>query len=183
MPELNHTQDDDGVIDLRALCSVPPPPSTTSVAPLFSEPPPSAFSLDAQRGPRSLMPRRGSKASSVAILGGAMALVVIAGAGIAFAFRGATPVDMARLAPPPPQVAAAAALPPLAPTVLDPAPATDETEAESAPSRVTSHDKAKAGAKGHVKARAKAPETAAKPADRCGCRGNLDCNIRCSAGK
>src|SRR4051812_35206823 len=121
--------DEDGIIDLKALASTPPPRGQV-VAPLFSEPPP-AVSLDADgyESVRGGSNRGGSKLTSILAIAGGAVVVVGAIVGIALAFSGEKPASAAALQPPPPAVTALpVAAPPPAPVATpEPAATTDDT--------------------------------------------------------
>jgi hypothetical protein len=189
--------DDEGVIDLRALASSPPPAGPRSVAPLFSETPPGAFSADIEGGLFGTVgagtpaPARGFRLGKGALAGIAAAAValVLGSVGLAVAFRGEQPVNRtAAVAVVPPASAAA----PVAAPVPVPEPAASAT-ASASPSdgdetAKAKPKKARAGAKVSgaaspkaSKSEALASKPAPKAADKCGCKGNFDCIIRCTA--
>ena len=99
--------DDDGIIDLRALASRPPPRGAFAMPSPFASEPPPAFTRDADDGddtggrPRA----RGSKGRTIGIVVATAAVLALGCVGIGFAFRGATAV--------PPRAAAAALAAPL----------------------------------------------------------------------
>jgi hypothetical protein len=193
---MNLAHDDDGIIDLRALKSTRPPPSSfASASPFGSEPPPAAFAIDADRAVADGVPARASKAKTIAIAAGAGLFLILGAVGVVFAFRGEKPAVIAR-APITQAAPPAAAAPPAVRMegVADPAPvaasqpaASDDDAAADAPAtKKTKGAKARAGA---VKAKASfsapsSPKPAVtKAADPCHCHGDFQCNIRCSANR
>lgn len=174
---------EDGIIDLHALGSKGP---NGPVGPLFaSEPPPAAFSQDVPPNSRSRV-----------VLGAVGALVVAALCSVAaFAFlredvpdtrRATTAILAPAVAPLPstPSVQTASA-PEASPesAAIDPAPA-EKTTKSSAKPHVKIGGKSKSGA-GKVVMTAAAPavRTPKPAADKCGCKGDFNCILRCAAGK
>ncbi|MDB4945345.1 MAG: hypothetical protein JWP97_4879 [Labilithrix sp.] len=191
-------EDDEGIIDLNALASVPPKVGSRSIAPLFSEPPPAAFAADVPSadgfGQGSVAMPGGLRLSKRALAGVAAALValVLFGVGIRAAFKGEEPVVRAAANT---MIAPVAA--PVAVTAPAPAPAAEQAPAvtastsdEDSKSDVKAAKKGKRSKAGAGAAKAsftpsKASQTtmpkAPKASDKCGCKGNFDCIIRCSA--
>jgi len=142
---MNLAHDDDGIIDLRALKSTPPPPGSFGAvafsigSPFLSEPPPGAFALDAdaESGVVDAVSRRSSRAKGIGIAAGAALFVVLAAVGIGFAFRGAKPANVASASTTPAAPPVVAAPPP----AVDPAPATPVAAAAAA-APVAADDKA-----------------------------------------
>ncbi len=183
--------DDEGVIDLKALASAPPRKLGLPVAPLFSEPPP--VSLDVEASASRSIAKPASKMRLIGGIAAAAAFLVVAGFGISLAFKGEEPVKhtAAAIAEPPP---AAEAPPPKA----EPAPArvasADEAK-DASDTNDTAETKGKKGKKGKGKGKGKAaksgtitsktPAPAAKPApkaaDPCGCKGDFNCILACTA--
>ena len=200
---MNLAHDDDGIIDLRALKSTPPPRGAFPMAsPFGSEPPPAAFARDAGEdgGVADALPARSSNAKTIGIAAGAALFLILGAVGVGFAFRGEKPAKISSasatpVAPPPVVVA------PPAP-VADPAPAPAAQAAASTPDGPSSTDAASAkktkGGKGRGAA-AKSKTSAGlsssvssapaskpavtKAADPCHCHGDFQCNIRCSANR
>lgn len=185
-------QDDEGVIDLKALSQAPPPPAGPLVPPtLFSEPPPAAFAVDASG------PAQAQKASNkwIAWTAAAAAAIVLLGVGVAaLAFRAEEPVN--RLAAAPPPVTAAAPAPSAPPAVTAAtAPKADEATPPTTgdDEKVASKGKGKGKGKGKAtaargrgratttKAKASAPAAAPKASDPCHCKGDFTCILRCTA--
>lgn len=183
--------DDEGIIDLNALSSSPPKAGARTVAPLFSEPPPAAFTRDASASSSGeAISLQGFKLGKRMIAGIAAAAVavVLAGVGVAAAFKGEEPVHAANAlaAPPPPPVASPAPKAPEPP----PATASASSSAEEETSAPITEGKKKKGkgkgvaAKGHGKTKTEAAfvsKPTPKPADKCGCKGDFNCIIRCTA--
>lgn len=199
-------EDDEGVIDLNALATVPPKPGARPVAPLFSEPPPAAFARDASPSSSSdLSGHAGagamhfSKRMMVGI-GAAAVAVVLMGIGVAAAFKGEEPVARAQatmVAPvTPPAPATAAPKPP------EPAPApaastsssSSDDDKDSKPAKKAGKKKNMSGGGGGAKIASgvsKSPNMSkvsssgvapVKPAaDKCGCKGDFNCILRCTA--
>ena len=191
---MNLAHEDDGIIDLRALKSVPPPPG--SFAPLggfggfgasfASEPPPAAFTRDhdaASAHPSiadGVVPRS-SRAKTIGIAAGAGLFLILGAVGIGFAFRGAAPAKVASAAAvqapapvvaPAPSPAADPAAPAAAaanaPNAANAASASDDASNADAANASTSTKKSK-GTKGRAGAKAKASTSvsasaASKPA-------------------
>ena len=196
---MNLAHDDDGIIDLRALKSTPPPPNAFAAFPMASpfgsEPPPAAFAVDAGAdGAVPGVPARASKGKTIAIAAGAGLFLILGAVGVVFAFRGEKPAVIARA--PITQAAPPAAAAPPAP-VADPAPvaasqpaaAADDAAAADAPTAKKAKGGAVKGRAGASKAKASfAPASSPKPAvtkaaDPCHCHGDFQCNIRCSAAR
>jgi hypothetical protein len=169
--------DDEGVIDLKALASSPPPRPMPfgvgmPVAPLFSEPPP--VTLEVDEGQKA----KARRANRLALIGGiaaAAVFVAVAGFGISIAFRGEEPVKHAPAAivlPPPPSVVTAppAAAEPPPPVATDDSSDTKETK-----------KKKRRGKSGLMTTKSAAPAAKApKVADPCGCHGDLNCILACT---
>jgi len=193
--------DDEGVIDLKSLSSAPPKVGARSVAPLFSEPPPAAFAADigsSGMGVATATPN-GFKFGKRAIAGLAAAAVavVLCSIGLAAAFKGEEPVArvanaaMAPIAPPAP--AAPAIVAPAAPVIASVTTSSTSTDDEEKASTPVKGKKGKAG-KGKSKAQSVASskskssssetlvsKPAPKAADKCGCKGDFTCILRCTA--
>lgn len=166
---------DEGVIDLKSLTSPSRRPVGLPVAPLFSEPPPMTVEVD---GRNAASPPHGRPR----LIHGIAAAAAIVGIGllISFAFRGEDPVQRIAAAPPPspPPVIVAS-------TSVDPPPTTttssgnDEGPAKAAPPK-PQHNGMKARAvKTSVNSVKAAPVV--KAADPCGCKGNFNCILACTA--
>ena len=187
---MNQAHDDDGIIDLRALASTPPPRGAFAMPSPFASEPPPAFSLDANDADGEHGPTRSSKAKTIAIVVASAAFLALGCVGVGFAFRGAkaAPPRAAVMAPP---AAPSVAAPP--PPAAEPAPAAAapvasaavEPAAADAPStKKSKNGKARAGGAKTKAAAAtvtKAPVT--KASDPCNCHGDFQCNIRCAANK
>lgn len=182
--------EDDGIIDLRALASAPPRPDVHPVMPLFGgEPPPAAFARDAgssaEHARAAAAPSVGKRIARLAV---ALAAIALAGVGLAYAFRGEKPAPIATAtapAPPPPPAAIAAPAP---------APARDPALAAAtsprADAKATATGKAAKGVKGKSAAKTSSVSTpaptAAAPkaaADACGCKGDFTCLLGCTVKK
>jgi hypothetical protein len=200
---MNLAHEDDGIIDLRALKSTPPPRGAFPMAsPFGSEPPPAAFALDAgsDSGVADVLPARASKAKTVGIAAGAALFLVLGAVGVGFAFRGAKPAKIAsasvtQVAPPPVVEAkpAPAADPAPAPAAQSAASSADDTSAaadassakktKGAKGRAAGASKAKTSAGTGVSSTPASKPAATKAADPCHCHGDFQCNIRCSANR
>lgn len=169
------------------------------IAPLFSEPPP-GIAVDVNAAPRPAV-KRSNKLPLIGGIAAAAALVLVAGFGISVAFKGVEPVKhtAAFVAPPP---ATEEAPPPK----LEPAPPAPAAPVAAASDDASSSDDAadaksakvrrgKAGAATKSKATKskatkgpstnKPPARTAKPvkaADPCGCKGDFNCILACTAG-
>lgn len=191
--------DDEGVIDLKALASSPPKVGARSIAPLFSDPPPAAFAADVGSSAMGFpMASSGFKLSKGAIAGIAAAAVavILCSIGLATAFKGEEPVvraaaSMAPIPPPAAPVVTAAAPEPAPVTTAAAATASDSSDDDDETSQASSA-KGKKGKKHRGKAmrskgrkKAKAPAAAKKntrkAADKCHCKGDFNCIIRCEA--
>lgn len=198
--------DDEGVIDLKALASSPPRAAERSVAPLFSEPPPGAFAVDADgTGPSAGLAMPGGfklgKRAFAGIAAAAVALVLCS-VGLAAAFKGEEPVArsaanamMAPVTPAAPAVTSAPAAPVITPVTASPPSSTSDDDA-----KVSTTGKGKKKGKGvkasfagtkvqssgvasSKKASSSEPlvSKAPKAADKCGCKGDFNCILRCTA--
>lgn len=201
-----HVDDDEGVIDLKALASGPPKAGARHIAPLFSEPPPAAFAADVDgSGNTGVMAMPGGfklgKRAFVGIAAAAVA-VVLCSIGLAAAFRGEEPSRSAAAAMSAPAIAAPATP---APAVTSPAPAPAPIAAASSSSSSSDEDEPKAsgvkkkGKKSKVPAsfngtkvqssgvskksepNQSKPAATPKAADKCGCKGEFNCILRCTA--
>lgn len=168
--------EDDGVIDLKALASVPPGKrSVIPVAPLFSEPPPMTVDAGGSTGSRAAMAKPISKGKLFGAIAAGMAFLVIAGVGISVAFKGEEPVHHVAAVTPPPAPA---------PTVTaSPEPVADTTTSTASNDEVETPKKGKKGKKagkksGNGNASASKP---VKPADPCHCKGDFNCILACTA--
>lgn len=203
------TSDDEGIIDLYAL-------STRGTArpvaqPLFSEPPPGAFTREVSSSSTSLdriVIPGGMKVRKLTLAGAGAAMVVmlLACIGLAAAFKGEEPVARvnatsavgtngaagAAAATP-----AAEATPPV--TASTPAPAAtvaaseaaddDEADEKMSSSHAPKKKKARAGGKrwtpkasaSKAKTSSSSPARPKQAADKCGCKGEFNCILRCAA--
>jgi predicted Zn finger-like uncharacterized protein len=192
--------DDEGVIDLKALASAPPKLGARAVAPLFtSDPPPAAFAADVSDTGAHAAGRGGFKFGKRAFAGIAAAMValVLCSIGLAAAFKGEEPVARtsaaAPIAPPPAPVVSA---PPAAPAPV----AAVSTASASSSDEETKTSSTHSGKKGKGKGKGKAanksspastkvqssgvtppPAATPKAADKCGCKGDFTCILRCTA--
>jgi hypothetical protein len=161
--------EDEGVIDLKALGSTGARPP---VAPLFSEPPPVTLEVDERARPNA------RPTSRLAIAGGiAGGVLVLAAAifGISIAFRGEEPVKRAAaavVAPPPP--------PPSAPATQAPPPPPPADRADP-PAKEAKVKKGRGRGKGKASVSAGVASKPAGPKDPCGCKGDFNCILACSA--
>jgi predicted Zn finger-like uncharacterized protein len=192
--------DDEGVIDLLALSSGQAKPSMRPVPQLFaSEPPPGAFAADVNdTGAQRAQGKLGKRAFIG--MGAAAVALVLCTIGLMAVFKGEEPVARSAAAITPPAATAAAPAPPV---VTPPAP---PPASETASANASSDDDAKATKKGKGKGKgAKASgaklqsggasaskssssksSSEAKPvvkpaADKCGCKGDFNCILRCTA--
>lgn len=195
-PSSSPGKEDSGVIDLMALSSAPPKVSRPPVANLFgaSEPPPSAFAREVASSSSYPQAAPTARAARMRLFGGiaaAVAVIAMCGIGVAVAFGGENPAPKAAAAipaPPPP------APPPVVAPQPTPEPASTSTST-SAETKVASAPAKKKGTKGwragaskgaaRVTNKSPAPPPAAKvkPADPCGCHGDFNCVLACTAGK
>lgn len=192
------TADDSGIIDLKALSTRPPAALgavVNPVAPLFSDAP-AAFSVDApQPKPEGGIPRHFKIIGGIAA---AAAFLLVSGLGLSLAFRGEEPVARNALTAPLPQPAQAAAAitppaaPEPAPAAAAPAAAAAADDSASAPEPGKKKKKKGKGAKHSPNPNMSAPDKAekasapaakpSKPAgDSCGCKGDFNCILRCTA--
>ena len=193
--------DDEGVIDLKSLSSAPPKVGARAIAPLFSETP-AAFAADvdapySSSGAAGAMPNGftfGKRA--IAGLAAAAVAVVLCSIGLAAAFKGEEPVArtanamMASVAPPAPSAAVAPAAPVLASVAAAPSSASDDEE-KATPAKGKGKGKkgGKAGSKaqsgGVASSKSKSETLVSKPipkaVDKCGCKGDFTCILRCTA--
>ncbi len=187
---LPHNGDDEGVIDLNALASVPPRGVGMPIAPLFSEPP--GVAVDVHDAARRPLVKRSNKLPLIGGLAAAAAFVLLAGFGISLAFKGEEPVKhtAALVAPTPATVEAP-------PPKVEPAPVAEAVATADDSSSNADHatdakpTKAKRGTAAKGKATkgpitSKSPAPASKPvkaADPCGCKGDFNCILACTAGR
>ena len=211
-PSSMHRMDDDeGVIDLNALASVPPRAGARAVAPLFSEPPPAAFARDATPSSSSIGSDLGAgpfKLSKrmMAGIGAAAVAVVLMGIGVAAAFKGEEPVARAQssLAAPIPSPTTPAVAPKAPEPAPPPAPAAstasssdDDSKEDAKPSKKGKRKNMSGGGKlasgsgkvssggGKSSTMSKVASSGVAPikpaADKCGCKGDFNCILRCTA--
>ncbi len=187
--------DDEGVIDLKALASAPPRKIGLPVAPLFSEPP--AMSLDVDASVQAPIAKPASKMRLFGAIAAAAAFLVVVGLGVSFAFKGEEPVNHAAAAVVEPPPAAVTPPPTVEPAPAPVASAEDSNDAtETKEPTETKGKKGKNGKKGKAGKAAKAgkasksgpitnktpaPKAAPKPADPCGCKGDFNCILACTA--
>jgi predicted Zn finger-like uncharacterized protein len=175
--------DDEGVIDLKALSSRPPPSGHASalaprgplVAPLFSEPPP--VTLEVEGGMRPNV-KPTSRLAIAGIAAGSVVVLAAAIFGLSIAFRSEEPVKhtaavVSVLPPPAPTPSASAAATP-APS----ASVADNSDPKELPKAKRGHGRGRHAAAGSSGA---ATPKAPKPADPCGCHGDFNCVLACSA--
>ncbi len=188
--------DDEGVIDLKALASSPPRAAARPVAPLFSEPPPGAFTADVDgTGASESVSSGGFKLGKRAFAGIAAAAValVLCSVGLAAAFKGEEPVAhtaaanaiIAPVTPPAPVVTAPPSAPAIAPVTASNASSSSDDDAKPA---ATTKGKGKKGKGAKVSKKASSSSEALvskaptpKAADKCGCKGDFTCVLRCTA--
>jgi predicted Zn finger-like uncharacterized protein len=179
--------DDEGVIDLKALSSAPPPKIGLSVAPLFSEPPAVSLDVNAIGAHRAAKPARNFR-----LIGGiaaAAAVILLAGFGVSLAFKGEEPVKHAAVIatpPPPPAETAAPNVEPAPPPVAAAADAKDTkdpTDAKESRSKKGKGGKGRAAKNAATSKPTAAPaaKPAPKPANPCGCNGDFNCILACTA--
>lgn len=196
--------DDEGVIDLKALASTAPKVGARSVAPLFSEPPPAAFAADVgASGANAIAMPGGFKLGKRALAGIAAAAVavVLCSIGLAAAFKGEEPVvhaaaSMAPITAAAPVVAAPAPAPAPAPVITASSSPTSDTSTADEDVKPVKGKKGKgkkgkgfAGTKvqssGVASSSSKSEPLVSKPApkaaDKCGCKGDFNCILRCTA--
>jgi len=189
------SKDDEGVIDLKALSSAPPAlrPVALPVAPLFSEPPPVTLEVDDSQRRAAHKPI--GKMRLIGGIAAAAAFLLVAGFGISVAFKGEKPAPLTpastSMAPPPAVSPAPTAAPSAAPPPAV-ASSSDDKDADSKKSGVGKKGK-RAGGGGGGKgkaaqsggAKANASTTPAqkpvKAADTCGCHGDFNCILACTA--
>lgn len=199
--------DDDGVIDLRALASTPPQTCARSVAPLFSDPAPAALTSDLAPGTtKDVLMMPGSftlgkrTLAGIAAAGMALALCTV---GLAAAFKGAGPVArtsamMDALPTPAAPVLSTSAAPAQIPVTTASAPSavdsvTDDgakaaaatTKGKKAKKSKTSPSGTKVQSSDLSTSKGKRDPLVSRPApkapDTCGCKGDFNCILRCTA--
>lgn len=186
IPSVTGGSDDEGIIDLKALSSAPPGIGASPfgrsapavVAPLFSEPPPMAFDID--DAPRSAAKPMG-RGKLAAMIAGGLAAVLVLGLGVSVVFKGEERRPSTAAAPAPP--------PPPPPAVITPAPAAtvDAPKVAAADETGPTEDvpkkgKKRKGAKGAAATmKAGGGAKVGKAADPCGCKGEFNCILACSA--
>jgi hypothetical protein len=196
---MNLAHDDDGIIDLRALKSTPPPRGAFPMAsPFGSEPPPAAFARDAggDSGVAGVGPAPMSRAKTIGIAAGAALFLILGAVGVGFAFRGEKPAKIAAAPvtqPAPPPVVAVAPPPPAPaaePAAAQPAAVADDSDAPPAKKTkggkgrgVAAKTKASSGFVASASSSPASKPAATKAADPCHCHGDFQCNIRCSANR
>jgi predicted Zn finger-like uncharacterized protein len=191
-PPARDGRDDSGVIDLKALSTAPPAPHRAPAPMLFGPPPseaPPAFARDVVAS--SSYPQQAAAKNnlrSFGMIAAGFAVVAMCGLGVAFAFGGENPPPKAAAAPAPPP-------PPAPPPVVTPAPAAEPAPAAAAETKdekKTTSGKKHRGGKGGGKASSGVitsksppppPPAKVKPADPCGCHGDFNCILACTAGK
>jgi predicted Zn finger-like uncharacterized protein len=198
------SSDDEGIIDLNALASIPPKVGSRSVAPLFSEPPPGAFAADVfDSEPAALATVGGLKLGKRAFAGIAAAAValVLCSIGIAAAFKGEDPVarSAANTFVAPVVTSAPAAADPGAPVVVAPPTVASTSDDDAKTSAASGKKKGRGGKRaisgggganasfskvqssGVSSPAASKPAPIPKAADKCGCKGDFNCILRCTA--
>jgi predicted Zn finger-like uncharacterized protein len=191
-------KDDSGIIDLKALSTAPPAPNRAPAPMLFGAPtsePPPAFARDVAASssfyPQQAGAAQNAKLRSIGMIAAGFAVVALCGLGVALAFGGSNPPPKeaaAAPAPPPPSAPPPVATTPPAP---EPAPAAAASESKEE-KKVSSGKKHHRGGKGGAKASSGVitsksppppPPAKVKPADPCGCHGDFNCILACTAGK
>ena len=193
--------DDEGVIDLKSLSSAPPRVGARSVAPLFSEPAPAAFASDVGSSSSGypIAHQNGFTFGKRAIAGLAAAaiFVVLCSIGLAAAFKGEEPVAraanavMAPIAPPAVVAVVARAAPvaaSVAPTTASSSDSDDKAPVTKGKGKATRGKGGKAQSSGVASAKKSSSSSdplVSKPlpkaADKCGCKGDFTCILRCTA--
>jgi len=200
---MGNPHEDSGIIDLHALASVPPKPGQSPVAPLFSEPPPAAFTREVS-SPSSETPMAsgglGFGKRAIAGIAAAAVAVVLVGVGVAAVFKGEEPAvrnAVTAAAPPPATVAAPAPKPvePPPPVVTSASSSSDDdAKAPTVGVKGKGKGKGKGGkavaagsskltkvSSSGVSSEPKVSKPAASAPDKCGCKGDFNCVIRCAA--
>ena len=195
--------DEEGVIDLKALASTPPKVGARSVAPLFSEPAPATFTSDvSELSSSGVMTMPGGfqlrKRALYGIAAAAVALVLCS-VGISAACKSEKPVarTTATMAPLPPVTAPPAPPPAPIPLINASASAGSDTSTDEEAKPVAQGKKGKKGKASFVSTKVRsggvAPKAgkssseplvskpAPKAADKCGCKGDFNCILRCTA--
>ena len=185
--------DDEGVIDLNALASVPPRGAGMPIAPLFSEPP--GVAVDVRDGARRPLVKPSNKLPLIGGLAAAAAFILVAGFGISLAFKGEEPVKHTAALVAPPTATAEAPQPKVEPAEAAEAVATADDSSSNADhatdAKPAKAKRGKAGTAAKGKATkgpitSKSPVPASKPvkaADPCGCKGDFNCILACTAGR
>lgn len=196
-PQSRDGKEDSGIIDLKALSSAPPRANRAPAPMLFgaSEAPP-AFSRDVSASSSSY-PQAGpaaarSKVRTFGMIAAGFAVVALCGVGVALAFGGENPAPKAAAAPapPPPPTAPPVVTPPPAPEPASTATASNE-ETSSSSKKTTGKKRKGAGKSGGSstssgltsKSPPPPPPPKVKAADPCGCHGDFNCILACTAGK
>lgn len=189
-------RDDSGIIDLKALSTAPPAPNRGPAPMLFgpsSEAPP-AFARDVSAS-SSFYPQQpgiaaNSKLRSIGMIAAGFAVVALCGLGVAVAFGGENPAPKAAAAipPPPPPAPPPVVTAPPAPQPASTSPATESKEEKKAAAGKKHRGAKGAGGKaasGVITSKSPPPPPPAKvkPADPCGCHGDFNCILACTAGK
>ena len=184
-PPARDGRDDSGIIDLKALSSAPPRANRAPAPMLFggvpSEPPP-AFARDVAASSSFYPQQPGAPKNKLRSIG-------MIAAGFAVVASNPPPKAAAALpAPPPP------APPPVATTPPAPEPAPAATASESKEEKTEKKTAGKKHRGGNGKAAAASgvitnktppppPAPKVKAADPCGCHGDFNCILACTAGK
>lgn len=180
--------DDDGIIDLKALSSAPPRARGMEVPSLFpSEPPPSAFARDADHSAAFAAQGKASNRKKMIAFGAIAASVAVAVVGLAFLFKGPAPAPVSA-APPP--LAATAEMPKTeTPPAVTTTTSSDSGASTDKPDDEKGHKKGHKGWKGKPTGKPSGggggvslpPAPKAAASDPCGCHGDFNCQLRCSA--
>jgi hypothetical protein len=167
---LSAAVEDDGIIDLGALGCAPPRSNQQPVAPLFGEIAPVAVDLEnaSSSGNKS---RARSWVVGASLTAG---LLAVAGFGVSHALKSEAPMHPAAIVATAPPVAEAAPPSPVA---------SAEPQAVPAAKASTATPKAARGKSGASKGPAPSKASTVKPrsSDPCGCKGDFNCVLRCTA--
>jgi hypothetical protein len=179
--------DDDGIIDLMALSSRPPPPRP-AVDPLFSGPvsePPVGFVREISASSSSFaamsLSKLGAHKTIVLIAAAAVLFLVVGTIGVAAIFSDSDGAKRAVAWSHLPSPKLASAPPPAA--AMSSEPDDDHSTPEKHGGKKHKGRRFAGGGKSVItmKTPAFTPAPAPKAADKCGCRGDFNCILRCSA--
>jgi hypothetical protein len=187
-PMENFVPEDDGIIDLMALKSIPPPPRAPA-DPLFAAPlsePPGGFAREVASSSSSVsmqLSKLGPHKTIVMIAAAAVLFLVVGTIGVSAVFSDTADAKRAAQWTHIPSPKLASAPPPVTAASSEPEDNASTTEKHGKKGKARRGGFSAASGKAVITSKTPyvAPAPPPKAADTCGCHGDFNCILRCSA--